>query len=169
MFRRRGGMRRSMPRNVVQSQKVVIDIAPQSLTVDKHDVIMSEGVDAIAAGQTSPVDNNVPTGSVIKFFDIQMAFNNIASTTVFLWITIQQLHNGQTGVNPRIVGGNAQRNQVFRQILRCIPQDTNVNIHIPFKIPKRYQRVREGDSWLIRYEVDGVAQSAVQVIYKYYR
>ena len=168
MFRRR---RRSFsaPRNIIQSYKKVIDIAPESLTVNKHDIAMSEGVDSVPAGQTSPTDNNVPVGAIIKNFNIDLAFINIGNTDCFVWITIQQLRATQTGVNPRVVGGNPQRNQVFRQIMRGIPPDTNANLHINFKIPKRFQRVRDGDTWIIRYENDNVVSRCAQIVYKFYR
>ncbi len=165
-MRRRSSM---IPRNVIQSFKKVIDIAPESLTVNKHDILLSQGLDSTTAGQTSPTDVDVPVGSIIKHFNIDLAFINIGNTDCFLWITIQQLRSGQTGVNPRVVGGNNQRNQVFRQKMIGVPPDTNANIHWTFKIPKRFQRVRAGDTWVIRYENDNVVSRCAQIVYKFYR
>ena len=165
-MRRRSSM---TPRTVIQSYKKVLDHAPESLTVNKHTIILSKGLDSITAGQVTPTDADVPVGSVIKGFSIDLAFINIGNTDCFVWVTIQQVHSGQVAVNPRVVGGNPQRNQVFRQIMRGIPPDTNANMHINFKIPKRFQRVRDGDQWAIHYENSEVVSRTAEIIYKFYR
>ncbi len=117
MVRRFGRSRRiSAPRAVIQSYKKVLNFAPASRT--SGTVIaatLSLGEDSIAAGQTGTTDNGVPTGSVIKFIEIQWAIGNVSGGNNFLNVTIQLLHAGQTNISPLVVGGNPQRNPVFFQ------------------------------------------------------
>jgi len=67
------------------------------------------------------------------------------------------------------VGGDPIRNQVHLQLLRMLGANQNVNFHIKFKVPKQFQRVREGDFWLLVTESDVVTNSAWQFIYKHFR
>ncbi len=54
-------------------------------------------------------------------------------------------------------------------MMKFLGQDQNSNFLINFKVPKRVQRMREGDIWQIVYQTDTVFASATQVIYKFYR
>lgn len=155
---------------VIQSYKKVLNIAPTSrAAVTVLNNAITTGVDSTAAGQTSATDGNIPTGSVVKFIEIQYNCQNLVGIAAFLNIGIQQLHSGQTVVDPRVVGGDPQRNQMHFQKQYCIGQNQNVNITLKFKIPKKYQRVREGDTWNFTRVSNQVFTDTMQVIYKFYR
>ncbi len=169
-YRRSRGRRMSMPRNVVQSFKKVIDHAPASRVKDVVlPFFLANGVDANAGQQSSPTDTTVPTGSVIKGFSIDFPIVNLVNIAMFVWVSIQLVHNGQTEISPRVIGGSPQRNQVFFQKMFMVGQLQNMNFHKNFKIPERFQRMREGDSWKFAYISDQVHTSGGQIIYKFYR
>ncbi len=171
MFHRgfRGSRRRNGPRAVVQSYKKVINIAPASLTTARIEDVISNGKDSVAAGQTSPTDADVPTGALIKFIEIQFSQANLVAVAMFTNWSIMQLHSEQTAVGPNVVGGSARRNQVFRQGLYMLGQNQNNNRTIRFKVPPKFQRVREGDSWRFVHISDQVSSASTQIIYKFYR
>lgn len=169
MQRRRMQRRQSLG-SVIQSYKKVLNFAPASRPAyTLIDFKLTGGVDGAAAAQTSPTDSNVPTGSVVKYIEIQYSVLNLAAVACFQNATIQRLDSGQLPIDPRSVGGNPQRNQVLHQDLKCISTLTNVNRILRFKIPKKYQRVREGSSWYFSVITDAVTTDACQVIYKFYR
>ncbi len=157
------------PRQVIQSFKKVLNIAPASVTAGTNVVALSLGTDSVAAGQTTTTDNAVPTGSIIKFFEIQHALGNLASTACFIHMAIELLHDGQSLVSPNVIGGNKRRNQVFHQALYQVGLDQSNTRTYKFKVPKKYQRVREGDAWQFIWLNSETVSSAVQVIFKFYR
>ncbi len=169
-YSRRSGRRSGSPRSVVQSFKKVINHAPASRTATTiHVFNISTGVDSVAAGQTSVTDVNVPTGSIIKYVEIQYSISQLVSQAAYFWVTIQRLDSGQAQISGRTVGGNPQRNQVLKQLQLVVGKDQNSNHVWKFKVPKRFQRVREGSKWLLTIESDVVHNSAIQHIYKFYR
>lgn len=172
-YRNRYNYRRSRRRSlgtVVQSFKKVINHAGASRAAATNIILAcSTGVDSVAAGQSGPTDVQVPTGSLIKYIEFQMSFYNGTNAAVFVHLTIQRIHEGQTPISPLLVGGDPQRNQVFHQDLFNIGQLQNVNRKYRFKVPKKYQRVREGDKWQLVYQGDVVHSSVGQFIYKFYR
>ncbi len=113
--------------------------------------------------------SEVPTGAKIGFVNILLCFTNLVSISALLHLNIQILRSGQSGVTPGAVGGNPQRNQVLHTMMKFLGHDQNSNFVLRVKIPKMYQRVREGDQWTITYRCDTVFASATQVIYKFYR
>ncbi len=169
-FRSSRGMRSRGMRPVIQSFKKVLDFAPASRTVTTtHQFTMVDGVDSVAAGQTGVEDAAVPTGAVVKFIEIQFCISQLTSQAAYFWMTIQVKHSGQAVVPGRTVGGNPQRNQVYRQLMVVIGKDQNSNHVWKWKVPKRFTRVREGDKWVFTIESDVVHNSGTQVIYKFYR
>ncbi len=167
VFRRRRRMRMAP---VIQSFKKVLNEAPASRVAGSSILsFVSQGVDSVAAGQTSVTDSNVPTGAVIKYFEIQWALGNVSGGNNFFHCAIELIHSGQTQVNPNTVGGNAQRNQVFFQSLFQLGNDQNGSRTYRFKVPKRFQRVREGDSWRFIRIGSAVYTDSTQIIYKFYR
>lgn len=157
-------------RQIVQSYKKVINHAPASRAASTIlNFALSEGVDSVAAGQTGPTDVNVPTGAVIKYIEIQYVDVNLVAIASIRHVSIQKLHQGQSTINPALVGGNAQRNQVHMQQMFSVGQNQNSNHVYRFKIPKKFQRVREGDKWQFVVFGDSIHTSAVQAIYKFYR
>ncbi len=169
-YGRRRSRRRSSPRAVIQSFKKVINTGPSSRpATTKVDFDVSKGVDSVAAGQISAVDVDVPTGSVIKGFEVQYCVQNLVNVAAFLHVSIQQLRANQLSIDPRVVGGDPQRNQVFWQRVYCIGQNQNVNIIKRFKIPPKFQRVRDGDEWVLTVISSQVYTDTYQAIYKFYR
>ncbi len=155
---------------VVQSFKKVINDAPASVAagvLNQH--IATQGVDSVAAGQTTAIDFQVPTGAVIKYIEWQLAIQNLVNVAAFAHIAIYHQHSGQGTINPNVVGGNPLRNQIFHQSLFCVGQNQNVNRVFKFKVPKKFQRVREGDLWKLLIIVDQISTQVGQTIYKFYR
>ncbi len=161
---------RSMPRTVVQSYKKVLNFAPASRGTAKQDFQLVLGVDSLAAGQTGPTDTAVPTGSIITSILIQQAYVNLAATAGIINTSTQRLISGQAAtVAPNVVGGDDQRNQVMHQDLLACGLSQNLMRTYLFKVPKKYQRVREGDQWFFTYISNVTHTSAIEVIYKFYR
>ncbi len=161
-FRRR--MRMQMP--LRKTYKKVLNFAGESHAASaKIDRFMAVGVDSIAIGQTGPTDANVPTGSRITSILIKLAASNVISIQSFMHITVQHLHSGQGTISPLVVGGNPQRNQVHHQDLRNMSVQSNFNYSYLFRIPKKYQRMREGDSWSFTYACDQIWTDVSQIIY----
>lgn len=158
-----------MPRagRVTQSYKHIRNIAPASIAAGTQTAhLMAQGVDNYVGPGAN--NNQVPTGAIVTGFDIQVGFANLVSIASFVWVTVQHLRSGQTAIDNQGVGGNAQRNQVHLQLQRTLGQNQNRDFHLNFKIPKKYQRVREGDEWRICLKSDTIRTEAVQIIYKHY-
>ncbi len=117
----------------------------------------------------SAANSEVPTGAKITNIQILLGFTNLISVSGLLHFTIQLLRTGQSQITPGAVGGSSQRNQNFFTMMRFLGQNQNNNFILNFKIPKGFQRVREGDQWRLVYRCDVVFASATQVIYKFYR
>lgn len=165
----RRGRRRTV-RAPVQSFKKVINIAPASVGAAANNVtVIATGVDSVAAGQTSAIDSNVPTGSIIKYIEVHFNAQNLVNVAAFMHIAFQYLENGQSVVSPNVVGGSPQRNQVLRQDMFSVGQNQNVNRVYRFMIPKKFQRVREGRSWRFVSQCDQISTQVTQCIYKFYR
>lgn len=157
-------------RPVIQSFKKVINHAPASITAGTNtQYTVSNGVDSVAAGQTSAIDFNVPTGALIKYIEFQYVAQNLVNIANFVSVAIQQTRTGQSAVAPLGVGGSAQRNQVFHQDYLCVGLNQNVNRTYKFKVPKRFQRVREGDQWKMSVNNSAIITGACQIVYKFYR
>ncbi len=158
-----------MPRQVIQSYKKVLNFAPVSQASGSRNIIYATGVDSVAAGQTSPTDSDVPTGSVIRFVTIQMSLGQIVGGAIFAHMSIQRLGNSQPAIASNVIGGSPQRNQVFRQMMVSVGENQNMNHTYTFKVPPKFQRLREGDNWLLEITTTGTLVQAFQIIYKFYR
>ncbi len=170
MRRSRFRPRMSSPRNVVQSFKKVIDYAGAShaagAQVNRN---ITFGVDAISGKQTTATDVDVPTGSMVKFLDIMWSAYNAVNIITFVDLSIQLIRSNQSSISPDAVGGNSQRNQVFHQDMLNIGQLQSTNRKYRFKIPRKYQRVREGDIWVFNFKADQIISTKTKIIYKFYR
>lgn len=160
-----------MPRRrVTQSFKKIIYHAGASRVASTNISFgLVTGVDSVAAGQTAPTDDQVPTGSIIPAIEVQLAVANLVSVLFTYGISMQLLRANQSAINPNVAGGNPQRNQIIFQKLLMLGKDQNGNHTFKFKIPKQFQRIREGDSWKFVMNGDQVHSSALQAIYKFYR
>ncbi len=170
MFHRgfRGSRRRTM-RPVIQSYKKVIFNVGASFSSGFQNEFIAKGEDSVAAGQTSVNDPDVPTGSIIKYFEIQFAAVNAVNTPIYLNCTIQYTLGGQTPIDPNTVGGHEQRNQVLHMDLFSVGQLQNSNHKFKFKVPKKFQRLREGMDWTLTWSNSGTINRSFQCIYKFYR
>jgi len=167
----RGSRRGNGMRPVIQSFKKVINSGPGNVVIGNLVESLSIGVDNVTVGQTSVSDTNVPTGALIKYIEIQHSCGNVGVTNnnAFIHWSIQQVHSDQSLIPANAVGGNPKRNQVFRQgMFQLGLNQSNNRVH-QFKVPKQFQRVREGDSWNFTWVTDSVVSSAFQIIYKFYR
>ncbi len=139
-------------------------IAAGTLTPD----LIAQGLDSVSPGQTSATDTTVPVGVKLSTIDVQYTFGNLAAAVSTIHWTLQIRRGGQTAfVHPQLVGGDNQRNQVFKQLLRSAGQNQNVVIHLRFKIPKMFRRVRDGDIWGVNWICDTVIGRTAQMIYKF--
>ncbi len=164
-YRRRAMRMRAPPRN---TYKKILDYAPSSHAAStKIPFPISVGVDSVAAGQTGVTDADVPTGSTLRVVTIMYTFANVTAGVIHNWWNIQLLRANQTVVNPRVTGGNPQRNQVFQQSLRSVNVGQNMNYYLTFRIPKGFQRVREGDQWVFLSEGDAAWTDSCKIIYKF--
>ncbi len=153
-----------------QSYKKVINHAPTAraaASAISHAIVV--GTDSVAAGQTGPTDTAVPTGSVIKWLEIQYAYTNLVAVSLFHHSILQLARSQQANIDPLVVGGNNARNTVVHQELRSLGKEQNGTIKLKIRIPKIYQRIREGDFWTFITNGSAVYTDAVQVIYKFYR
>ncbi len=167
VFRRR---RRNFSQNlqVIQSYKQISVDGPASraaATTIVHTFV--NGIDNYV-GPTG-TNNAVPTGAKIMSIIIFASFTNLVSISSLMHLNVQMRRGGIAGVTPGNVGGAAQRNTVIFTDMKFLGQNQNSNFIYRLKIPKMFQRIREGDSWEIRYQTDSVFASATQVIYKFYR
>ncbi len=155
---------------VIQTFKKVINSADAGVSADASRIYpLSEGKDSVAAGQTSAVDVDVPTGSIIKFIDIFICVTNLVAISCFTSVAIQLVHIGQGAISPLSVGGSGQRNQVFHQDFFSVGKEQNLTRRYRFKVPKRFQRVREADKWQIVTNSTAATTQAGLAIYKFYR
>ncbi len=156
-------------RPVIQSYKKVLDIPLTTQPTSTVPVTMVLGEDSVAAGQTSATDPDVPTGSVIKYIEIMYSCVNLVAVAMSHHICIQYVLSGQSAIAPDAVGGNAQRNQVLLEALMVMGKDQNNNRKFKFRIPKKYQRIREGTKWIFTTKGSAVYTDAIKIIYKFYR
>jgi len=165
VFRRRA---RRSAMSYPKTYKKVLNFAPSGRASSvKVDFLMVDGKDSISPGQTAVTDANVPTGSVIDYIDIYYCVSNLGATALFQTVSIQNLISGQSDtIDPRVVGGNSQRNQVHHQEIRGIGQNQNATFHFRFKIPKNLRRVREESKWLLTVIGNNAWNDVCQVIYK---
>ncbi len=166
-FRSYRGSRRGGMRPVIQTYKQVQLHAPLSVVAGVKGYTLTVGKDNYA-GPTA-TNNEVPTGAIIKNILIMGGFSNLISVVGFGCLTIQLTHSGQSQLDPLVVGGSPQRNQVFLTKYFMLGDDQNNNVNINFKIPKKFQRVREGDNWKLVVNCDILTGQSFYVIYKFYR
>ncbi len=171
MFHTRGfrGTRRRTIRPVIQSYKKVLIFADASFGAGFNNQFILAGVDDVAAGQTTPTDNKVPTGSIVKYFEIQFALANNVATPIYINCTIQYKLAGQSFIDPELVGGNQQRNQVLHMDLFSVGANQNSTHKFKFKVPKQFQRCRDGMQWAMVWHTTGTINNKTQIIYKFYR
>ncbi len=115
------------------------------------------------------LNSEVPTGAKVMSVLIMVTLSNLVSISALCHLDIQLFRTGTPVITPGAVGGNTARNTVIHTRMFFIGQNQNTSLMFRVKIPKIYQRIREGDNWNIVYRCDAVFASATQVIYKFYR
>ncbi len=163
-----GSRSRSTPRPVLNSYKKVLKFAPASFAAGFNNMFLIQGLDGITPKQTSSTDGQVPTGAVVKFIEVQFAVNNAVSTPVFVNCTLQYNDSTQVMQDPDTIGGNAQRNQCLHMDLFSVGQNQNSTHKFKFKIPKKFQRIRDGRDWALTWSNSNSVNVAMQAIYKFY-
>ncbi len=128
---------------------------------------VAEGVDNYTG--PSAFNREVPTGAKVMSIDLQCAFTNLVGISANMVLSVQIAYSNQSFITPNAQGGNNQRNQVFFTKNVFLGQNQNSNFHWRIKIPKRYQRIREGQFIAVVYRCDTVFASVTQAIYKFYR
>ncbi len=168
MFHRgyRGSRRRSSPRPQIHTYKKVLNFLEASVAAGFQGELMVSGVDSVALGQTTNIDGKVPTGSRVKYIEAQLVISNLVSVHCYINVCLQYTVTGQSVIDPQAVGGNQQRNQVLHQELYSVGADQNSTHKFKFKIPPRFQRLREGMKWELVWSNNQTVNRAVQVIYK---
>ncbi len=156
-------------KSIVKSYKKVLNIIPSSYGVGFNTTTIAKGVDGASADQTSNTDGNVPTGSVLKYIEIQFACVNLAAAAAIINTSIQYVLPGQNALDPITVGGDNKRSQVLHLDMFASGDSQSVNRQYKFKIPKRFQRLSEGMSWTFSFRNSGTVTASMQMIYKFYQ
>ncbi len=154
--------------NPIQSFKQITVDGPASraaATDINHRIVL--GVDNYTG--PSGANDEVPTGAKISSFTLMFTASNLVAISALLHFHVMILRSGMTGPSPGAVGGNPLRNTVIHTRMFFIGKEQNVQMMFQVKIPRLYQRIREGDNWFISYRCDAVFASATQAIYKFYR
>lgn len=164
MFRRRSSRRTVRP--VIQSVKRQIVVGPITQVPGNIQYTLTKGTDLLSV----PVEQaEVPTGAIVKYIEVQVSQQHVGTTdTAFTVLSVQLVHSGQVAIDPYTTGGNEQRNQVMHTIVRCVSPLQNSNVMIKFKIPKRYQRIRNGDRWIMTVNNNIALEHLHFVFFKYY-
>lgn len=171
LFMRRGyrGSRRSSIRPIIQSYKKIIFFAEAGQAAGFDALILTKGVDGKPAEQTSATDGDIPTGANLKFLEIQFAISNLVSTPCYVNCTIQYILGGQSFIDPVLLPGHNQRNQCVHMDMYSIGANQNSNHKFKVKIPKMFQRVRDGMKWAVVFRTNASINRQLQCIYKFYR
>ncbi len=168
MFHRgsRGSRRRSGPRPFVKTFKKVLNTGQVSVTSGLNTEVLALGVDTIAPSQTTVNDPNVPTGTRIQYFEIQFVAVNLTAGACFINCSVQYLLSTQAVLDPNLAGGHPQRNQILHMEMFSAGPDQNSNHKFRFKVPPKYQRMREGMQWVLAWNNSATCTRIVQTIYK---
>ncbi len=168
MFHRgfRGSRRRSGPRQITRTYKKVLNFAEASFAAGQRAETLVNGVDGTALGQTTATDGKVPTGSYVKYIEVQMPITNAVDQTAYINCSLQYIKAGQTSIDPDLVGGNGQRNQVLHQELFSVGFNQNSTHKFKLKIPKQFQRMTENMFWTLMWSNSNTINRRLQVIYK---
>ncbi len=158
---RRGGMR-----PMIKTYKKVLNFAEASFAPGNRAEQIAIGVDGVAVRQLNATDGAVPTGSRLKFFEVQFVVANLQAQPIFVNCSLQYLLANQNHVDPDLVGGNPQRNQVLHQDLYSVGEGQNSTHKFKFKIPSKFQRIREGMSWELVWSNNNTVTKEHQIIYK---
>ncbi len=141
-------------------------MAEASFAAGQRDEELCVGVDSLAIGQTTATDANVPTGSRVKFIEVQFPVTNAVDQTAYINCSIQYVLSSQSFINPDAVGGNPRRNQVLHQELFSVGFNQNSTHKFRVKVPKQFQRMKDGMKWLLVWSNSNTVNRRLQIVYK---
>ncbi len=167
-FSRRMGRSSGMA-PVTRSYKKVLNFLESGYAAGFREHLLVSGVDNATSGQGSNVDAAVPTGCIVKFIEVQFSVTNVTASNLYVNTTFGYRLSGQVAIDPKAVGGNPQRNQILHQSQTGIGTNQNYTRTFKFKIPKKFQRLREGMKWDFTWANNESANVQIQVIYKFYQ
>ncbi len=150
---------------MIKTYKKVINYAPTTVGASTQQYAMVTGIDSVAMGQVSGTDTTVPTGVKISRITVQFPIANLLASALIVHVAVQYTLGGQSPINANVVGGNAQRNQVIHQFVRSFGQFQNGSISYSFKVPRQFQRVKEGMIWHFTVTSSASATQTAQIIY----
>jgi len=148
---------------IVSYKTITVDGPASRSAATNIDHDFATGVDAATA------TTNIQTGSKIMSILIFASFTNLVAVSSLLHFNVGIVRGGSTFPTPGAIGGSITRNQIFFTHQAFLGKEQNSNFVFRLKIPKIFQRMREGDILRIRYRCDTVFASCTQVIYKSYR
>lgn len=129
-------------------------------------MVFATGVDSIAIGQTGVTDGNIPTGARIKSVTVLFSAVNLVAAACFITGSLQYAVSGQTFIDPQTPGGQPQRSNILKTIQKAAGLSQSVDITRTFKIPKKFQRIKEGMNWGFTWATNATVSAQVCVIYK---
>ncbi len=156
-----------LPKGSTRSAKYIVNQAGSSEAAGTTVFVFAIGTDNDLLGQSSITDNAVPVGCKIVKFDVFMPKVNLgAATANFIHWSIQRTQTGQAIINPINAGGNPLRKNIMLSGVLGLGAGQNYSGKISFKVPKKLQRIADGDVWQL-VNNNGLAVSTIyQVIYK---
>ncbi len=163
----RGSRRRSSPRPTARYGKYIVFVAGASEAAGLTATTMFKGVDAATLGQTGVTDVDVPVGARIEQVEIFMPKVNLgAATANFIVWSIQRTLFGQSVLDPITAGGKANRKNILLTGVVGLGAGQNNSLHVKYRIPKKFQRIGDGDVWSLVTN-NGLAVSTMYyIIYK---
>ncbi len=170
MFHRgfRGSRRRNTGmRPIVRTAKYIVVSGPATEAAGINVVTLNAGTDNATLGQTGVTDVTVPVGARITKMEIFMPKVNLgAATANFITWSIQHINTGQSVVNPITAGGGPLRQNIVLTGVLGLGAGQNNSLHIKFRIPKRFQRIGDGQGFSIVTENFLAVSTFYYIIYK---
>ncbi len=157
------------PRGSTRSAKYIIDVASSSESSGLQAQTVINAQDGETLGQTSGTSALVPTGSKVMLLDLRMPKVNLSATANFVHWSIQRTQSGQSVINPISMGGNPLRKNVLLSGIIGLGDSQNNGLHIRYKIPKKFQRMGDGDVWSIVNNNTSAVSTVYQFMYKVFQ
>ncbi len=166
----RGSRRRSIvPRGSTRSAKYIVNIAVASEVAGTQAHTIINGADNTTLGQASTTDVGVPVGSKVARIEIFMPKVNLAAVANIITWTIQRTESGQSVVSPISSGGNPLRKNILLTGMIALGEDQNNSLHVKYNVPKRYQRIADGNVWSLVMDNGNTTTTQYQFIYKVFQ
>ncbi len=165
----RGSRRRGGLGTVIKSYKKVLNILEAGYGAGNREIVISLAKDSLSVGQTTNIDPDVPTGCIIKFIELQFSVTNVTAGNVYINTTFGYRLAGQSVKVATAIGGDPQRNQILHQAQFGIGANQNFTRTFRFKIPKQFQRQKEGMRLEFVWSNNESVNTQTQVIYKLYQ